>query len=268
MTIVRNKNELEKMKSACQSAAKVLDFISPYVRPGITTAMLDKLCKDYLMDELHVKSGTLGYAPPGYPPFPGVICTSINHQVCHGIPNERILKNGDSLNIDVTIIKDGWFGDTSRMFHVGKQSFLSYQLSKIAYECMWKGIQEVKNGAMLGNIGYAIQKHAEASGFSVVREFCGHGIGMNFHESPQVLHYGIYGTGQKLRSGMLFTIEPMINAGSKDIRFLRDGWTVVTKDRKLSAQWEHTIFVTNSGYEILTVSDGMPKPPNFVLGVK
>ncbi len=263
MSIIRNQSDLNKMRSACESAAKILDFITPYVKAGISTKELDDLCFKYLTDILKVQSGTIGYAPPGYPPFPSAICTSVNHQVCHGIPNGKILKNGDSLNIDVTIVKDGWFGDTSRMFLIGKQTILSNRLSKIAYECMWKGIRKVRHGAKLGDIGHAIQIHAESAGFSVVREFCGHGIGQNFHEEPQILHYGNPGTGIKLHAGMLFTIEPMINAGRKETRQLPDGWTVITHDHSLSAQWEHTIYVTEDGCEVLTQSPGSPVPPEF-----
>lgn len=264
MGTITNPADLAKMRAACQDAAKVLDFITPYVKPGVTTGELDRLCLEYLTDELKVKSATVGYAPPGYPPFPGAICTSVNHQVCHGIPGDKALKNGDSLNIDVTIIKDGWFGDTSRMYAVGEQSILSRRLTDITFECMWKGIQQVKNGATLGDVGNAIQKHAEANGFSVVREFCGHGIGQRFHEDPQVLHYGKPGTGVELVTGMLFTIEPMINAGRREIRQLSDGWTVVTRDHSLSAQWEHAVCVTDTDYEVLTLSPGMPKPPAFI----
>ncbi|RAP65610.1 type I methionyl aminopeptidase [Achromobacter sp. HZ01] len=264
MGTITNQADLAKMRAACQDAAKVLDFITPYVKPGVTTGELDRLCLEYLTDKLGVKSATVGYAPPGYPPFPGAICTSVNHQVCHGIPGDKVLKNGDSLNIDVTIIKDGWFGDTSRMYAVGEQSILSRRLSEITFECMWKGIQQVKNGATLGDVGHAIQKHAEANGFSVVREFCGHGIGQRFHEDPQVLHYGKPGTGVPLTTGMLFTIEPMINAGRREIRQLSDGWTVVTRDHSLSAQWEHAVCVTETGYEVLTLSPGMPQPPAFI----
>ncbi|AFZ83628.1 methionyl aminopeptidase [Candidatus Kinetoplastibacterium blastocrithidii TCC012E] len=264
MSIINNENDLNKMRSACKDAAKILDFITSYVKPGVTTRYLDKLCLEYLTNELKVKSATIGYAPQGHSPFPGSICTSVNHQVCHGIPNDKILKNGDSLNIDVTIIKDGWYGDTSRMYHIGDQSIQSLRLSEITYECMWKGIQKVKNSVRLGDIGHAIQKHAEEAGFSVVREFCGHGIGRKFHEDPQVLHYGKPNTGEILRTGMLFTIEPMINAGKKEIKQLSDGWTIVTKDHSLSAQWEHTICVTDDGYEVLTLSPGAPKPPSFI----
>jgi methionyl aminopeptidase len=206
---------------------------------------------------------TLGYQPPGYPPFPASICTSVNHQVCHGIPNDRALKNGDIVNIDVTIIKDGWHGDNSRMFVVGEGSIAARRLCQITYDAMWKGIVKVRPGARLGDIGHAIQTFAEAAGFSVVREFCGHGVGRKFHEEPQVLHYGRPGTLEELKPGMIFTIEPMINAGRREIRELGDGWTIVTRDRSLSAQWEHTVLVTESGYEVLTVSAGSPPPPAF-----
>jgi methionyl aminopeptidase len=264
MGIVTDPADLAKMRLACQDAARVLDYLAPFVKPGVSTGELDRLALDYLTNVLQVKSATVGYAPPGYPPFPGAICTSVNHQVCHGIPGEKVLKNGDVLNIDVTIIKDGWFGDTSRMFYLGEPSILARRLAETTYECMWLGIRQVRAGATLGDIGNAIQKHAEGSGFSVVREFCGHGVGRRFHEDPQVLHYGKPGTGVKLVSGMIFTIEPMINAGRREIRQLSDGWTVVTRDHSLSAQWEHTVLVTDDGYEVLTVSPGMPAPPAFV----
>ena len=262
MGIVTNSADLDKMRAACQAAASVLDHIAPYVKPGVTTGELDRRCLAY-MTELGVTSATIGYAPPGYPPFPGAICTSVNHQVCHGMPGDKVLKNGDVLNIDVTVIKDGWFGDTSRMFCVGEPSILARRLTDITYECMWLGISQVRPGATLGDVGNAIQKHAEQQGFSVVREFCGHGIGRNFHEDPQVLHYGKPGTGVKLVEGMIFTVEPMINAGRREIRQLSDGWTVVTRDHSLSAQWEHTVRVTADGYEVLTTSPGMPAPPPF-----
>lgn len=262
MSIIQNQSDLKNMRIACKSAAKVLDFISPYVKEGITTSELDKLCLNYITETLNAKSATIGY---GYPPFTGSICTSLNHQVCHGIPNNRKLKNGDILNIDVTIIKNGWFGDTSRMYFVGEVSILAKRLSDNAYESMWKGIEQVKNGAYLGDIGYAIQKHVEDAGFSVVREFCGHGLGKKFHEEPQVLHYGKPKTGERIYSGLLFTIEPMINAGKKDISQLNDGWTIVSKDRSLSAQWEHAILVTDLGCEVLTISENMPSIPSFIL---
>lgn len=264
MGLVTNAADLDRMRAACRDAAKILDFLAPHVKPGVTTGSLDKICLEYLTDELKVKSATVGYAPPGYPPFPGAICTSINHQVCHGVPGDRVLKNSDVLNIDVTIIKDGWFGDTSRMYYIGEPSILAKRLTETTYECMWLGINQVKPGNTLGDIGHAIQKHAEKAGFSVVREFCGHGIGKKFHQEPQVLHYGKPGTGIKLEPGLIFTIEPMINAGRREIRQLADGWTVVTRDHSLSAQWEHTILVTETGFEVMTVSDGMPARPAFV----
>lgn len=263
-SIVTDPEDLNKMRAACRDAAKVLDYLAPHVRAGISTGELDRLCMDYITNELKVESATVGYAPPGYPPFPGSICTSVNHVICHGIPGDKVLKNGDIMNIDVTIIKDGWFGDTSRMFYIGEPSILARRLTEVTYECMWLGIQQVRPGATLGDIGQAIQKHAEGQGFSVVREYCGHGVGRKFHQDPQILHYGKAGTGARLVPGMIFTIEPMINAGRKDIRQLADGWTVVTRDHSLSAQWEHSILVTDHGFEVLTVSDGMPSPPDFV----
>ncbi|MDX3905645.1 MAG: type I methionyl aminopeptidase [Pigmentiphaga sp.] len=265
---IKSAEEIEKMRAACQDAARVLDFIAPYVKPGVTTGELDRLCLQFMTEELQVKSATIGYAPPGYPPFTGAICTSVNHQVCHGIPGDKVLKNGDSLNIDVTIIKDGWHGDTSRMYFAGEPTLQARRLAEVTYECMWLGIEQVRPGAHLGDIGHAIQKHAENHGYSVVREFCGHGIGRVFHEDPQVLHYGKPGTGVELQPGMIFTVEPMINAGRREIRGLADGWTIVTRDRSLSAQWEHTVVVTETGYEILSVSPGMPAPPAFVSAKK
>ncbi len=264
MSLVTDPADLAKMRAACQAAAQILDFITPYVKPGVTTGELDRLCLEYMTDTLNVKSATIGYAPPGYPPFTGAICTSINHQVCHGIPGDKVLKSGDALNIDVTIIKDGWYGDTSRMYHVGEATILARRLSDVTYECMWIGIDKVRPGNTLGDVGAAIQKHAEKNGYSVVREFCGHGIGRRFHQDPQVLHYGKPGTGVKLVPGMIFTVEPMINAGRREIRQLSDGWTVVTRDRSLSAQWEHTVLVTETGYEVLTISPGMPAMPQIL----
>jgi methionyl aminopeptidase len=263
-SLVTDPVDLDKMRAACQAAASALDYLAPYVKAGVTTGELDRLCMDYITNVLHVESATVGYAPPGYTPFPGSICTSINHVICHGIPGDKVLKNGDIMNIDVTVIKDGWFGDTSRMFHIGEPSILARRLTETAYECMWLGILAVRPGATLGDIGHAIQRHAEKHGFSVVREYCGHGVGRKFHQDPQVLHYGKRGTGETLEPGMIFTIEPMINAGRKETRCLADGWTVVTRDHSLSAQWEHSILVTEDGYEILTVSPGMPAPPSFV----
>jgi methionyl aminopeptidase len=206
----------------------------------------------------------LNYAPPGHAPYPKSICTSVNHQICHGVPGPKVLKNGDIVNIDITVIKDGYHGDTSRMFSVGEPSIQARRLCEITYECMWLGIAKVKPGATLGDIGHAIQSYAEKNGYTVVREFCGHGIGKKFHEDPQVLHYGRPGAGLKLQAGMIFTIEPMINAGKRDIKQLNDGWTIVTKDHSLSAQWEHTVLVTESGYEVLTVSAGTPAVPGII----
>jgi methionyl aminopeptidase len=261
MHLVTDPSDLNKMRAACQDAAKVLDYLAPYVKPGVTTGELDRLTMDFITNVLKVKSATVGYAPPGYPPFPAAICTSVNHQVCHGIPGEKVLKNGDIVNIDVTIIKDGWFGDTSRMYYVGEPSIAAKRLTETTFECMWVGIEQVRPGNTLGCVGHAIQRHAESRGYSVVREFCGHGIGQVFHQDPQVLHYGRPQSGVKLQPGMIFTIEPMINAGKKDIRQLADGWTVVTRDHSLSAQWEHTVLVTDDGFEVLTVSEAMPAPP-------
>jgi methionyl aminopeptidase len=262
--VIKTPEEIVKMRVAGRLASEVLDYITPFVQPGITTGELDKLCHDYMVDVQGTIPAPLNYAPPGHTPYPKSICTSVNHQVCHGVPGDKKLKAGDVVNLDITVIKDGYHGDTSRMFAVGTPSIQAKRLMEITYECMWKGIQQVKPGARLGDIGQAIQQYAEANGYSVVREFCGHGIGREFHEDPQVLHYGKAGTGAVLEAGMIFTIEPMINAGRRDIRMLGDGWTVVTKDHSLSAQWEHTILVTDSGFEVLTVSAASPEPPAFV----
>jgi methionyl aminopeptidase len=261
---IKTAEEIEKMRIAGRLAAEVLDFIAPYVKAGVTTDELDRLCHDYMTEQQQTVPAPLNYAPPGYQPFPRSICTSVNHVVCHGVPGEKKLRNGDIVNIDITVIKDSYHGDTSRMFYVGEPSIQAKRLCEVTYDCMWHGISAVRPGASLGDIGAAIQSHAERHGFSVVREFCGHGIGARFHEEPQVLHYGRPGTGLGLMPGMTFTIEPMINAGRADIRQLADGWTIVTKDHSLSAQWEHTILVTESGYEVLTLSAGTPPPPAFV----
>ncbi len=253
--------DIEKMRVAGRLASEVLDFITPYVKPGVTTEELDRLCHEYMVKEQGTIPAPLNYAPGGHIPYPKSICTSVNHVVCHGIPGKKVLKSGDVVNLDITVIKDGYHGDTSRMFYVGEPSVLARRLCEITYECMWLGIREIKPGARLGDIGAVIQKHAEGHGFSVVREFCGHGIGQRFHEEPQVLHYGKAGTGVELKPGMIFTVEPMINAGRREIRELADGWTIVTKDHSLSAQWEHTVLVTDSGYEVLTVSSGTPAAP-------
>lgn len=261
---IKNAQEIEKMRIAGRLASEVLDFITPHVKPGITTGELDKLCHDYMVDVQGCIPAPLHYAPPGHAPYPKSICTSVNHQVCHGVPGDKKLKSGDVVNLDITVIKDGWHGDTSRMFYVGEPNIQARRLTEITYECMWKGIAMVRHGAHLGDIGAAIQKYAEMNGYTVVREFCGHGIGRKFHEEPQVLHYGKAGTGPVLQTGMTFTIEPMINAGRREIRMLGDGWTVVTKDHALSAQWEHTILVTETGFEVLTLSAGSPAIPAFI----
>ena len=247
---IKNKAEIKKMQLAGKLAAEVLDMISPYVVPGVSTGELDEICHNYIVNEQKLIP-----APLNYKGFPKSICTSVNHQVCHGIPGKKKLKNGDILNLDVTVIKDGYHGDTSKMFTVGEASILAKRLIKITQEAMYIGINEVKPGARLGEIGYTIQRFAESKGYSVVREFCGHGIGRVFHEEPQVLHYGKADTGLVLQPGLIFTIEPMINAGKRHVKVLSDGWTAVTKDRSLSAQWEHTILVTETGFEILTLRE-------------
>ncbi len=259
MTIsIKSKDEIEQMRVAGKLASEVLDYITPFVKPGIKTEKLDKLCHDFMVYEQKTIPAPLNYAPPGYKPFPKSICTSVNHQICHGIPGEKVLKGGDILNIDVTVIKNKFHGDTSRMFFIGKPSIAAKRLVEMTYNAMWEGIKQVKPGNKLGDIGFAIQTYAEKNNLSVVREFCGHGIGRSFHEPPQILHYGSANTGQVLLEGMTFTIEPMINLGKKNVKEMPDGWTIVTKDRSLSAQWEHTILVTENSYEILTVSDGSP----------
>ena len=251
------------MRTACRLASEVLDYLTPLIQPGITTLEIDRLAAEFMKQQGTV-SATIGYQPPGYPPYPGHLCTSVNQVICHGIPNDKPLKKGDIVNVDVTVIKDGWFGDTSRMFLIGECSIAAKRLVSVTYEAMWKGIMQVRPGARLGDIGHAIQRFAEAQGFSIVREFCGHGIGQKFHEEPQVLHYGKPGPLDVLKPGMIFTIEPMINAGKRDIKEMNDGWTIVTKDRSLSAQWEHTVLVTETGYEVLTLSAGSPATPAFV----
>lgn len=245
---IKTADQIEKMRIAGRLAAEVLEMIEPHVKVGITTNELDKICHDYIVNEQQAIP-----APLNYHGFPKSICTSVNQVICHGIPNEKRLKNGDMINIDITVIKDGWHGDTSKMFFVGDASIQAKRVANVSYECMSKGIALVKPGAQLGDIGAAIQQHAEANNYSVVQEYCGHGIGENFHEEPQVLHYGKAKTGLTLEAGMIFTIEPMINVGKRNVKLLKDGWTVVSKDRSLSAQWEHTILVTNTGHEILTL---------------
>ncbi len=245
---IKTPDEIEGMRRAGRLAAATLDMITPHVRPGVTTEELDTLCHRYITEAL----GAIP-APLNYRGFPKSICTSVNHVVCHGIPGPKKLKKGDILNIDVTVIKDGWHGDTSRMFFVGKPSIQAQRLVDVAHQCLWRGIEQVRPGTTLGDIGHAVQSHAEAHDYSVVREYCGHGIGREFHEEPQVLHYGNPGEGLRLEPGMTFTIEPMVNAGRPATRLLRDQWTVVTRDRTLSAQWEHTLLVTSDGHEVLTL---------------
>ena len=247
---IKTAEEIEKMRVAGKLAADVLTMIEPHVQAGITTEELNQICHDYIVNEQQAIP-----APLNYHGFPRSICTSVNHVICHGIPSEKKLKDGDIINIDITVIKDGYHGDTSKMFQIGKPSILAQRLCRVARESMFAGIEMVKPGIRLGDIGHAIQTYAEKENFSVVREYCGHGIGQVFHEDPQVLHYGTPGTGLELKAGMTFTIEPMINAGKRHVRQLPDGWTVVTKDRSLSAQWEHTILVTDSGYDILTLRE-------------
>jgi methionyl aminopeptidase len=262
--VIKTVEEIAGMRIAGRLAAEVLDFVAPYIKPGVTTGELDRLCHDYMTNVQHTVPAPLNYAPPGYRPFPKAICTSVNHQVCHGIPGDKALKNGDVLNIDVTVIMDGFQGDTSRMYFIGEPSIAARRLSDVTYDCMWLGIAQVRPAATIGDIGHAIQVHAEKNGYSVVREFCGHGIGRKFHEEPQILHYGKPGTLEPLTAGMIFTVEPMINAGRREIKELADGWTIVTKDHSLSAQWEHTVLVTESGFEVMTLSAGAPAVPAFI----
>jgi len=240
--------QIEKMREAGRLAAEVLQVVAPYVKAGVTTAELDRICNEHIVNVQKAIPANVGYKG-----FPKTVCTSVNNVICHGIPSEaKVLKDGDILNIDVTVIKDGWHGDTSRMYVVGSPSVLAKRLIDVTREAMFRGIRMVKPGATLGDIGHAIQSYAEAERFSVVREYCGHGIGQIYHEDPQVLHYGKPGEGFRLQEGMTFTIEPMINAGARHTKLLPDGWTVVTKDKSLSAQWEHTVAVTRDGVEILT----------------
>jgi methionyl aminopeptidase len=245
---IKTPEEQDGMRAAGRLAAEVLDMITEHVVPGVTTDELDAICRDHIVEVQRCIPANLGYRG-----FPKTICTSVNHVVCHGIPNDKRLKSGDIINIDVTVIRDGWHGDTSRMYFVGKPPVQAQRLVEICREAMWRGIDVVKPGTRLGDIGYAIQSFVEGNGLSVVREYCGHGIGRIYHEDPQVLHYGEPGTGFELRPGMTFTIEPMVNAGKRQVRLLPDGWTVVTRDHSLSAQWEHTVLVTPTGVEVLTL---------------
>jgi methionyl aminopeptidase len=253
---IHTADDFAGMRNAGRLAAEVLDFITPHAEPGATTETLDRLCHDYIVDRGAVP------APLNYRGFPKSICTSINHVVCHGIPGSRQLEDGDILNIDVTVILDGWYGDTSRMYFVGDVGVKAKKLCDVTFEAMWKGIEQVKPGATLGDIGHAIQKHAESHRYSVVRDFCGHGLGRVFHDAPNVMHFGRAGEGLPLREGMFFTIEPMINAGRYEVKILDDGWTAVTRDRSLSAQFEHSVGVTATGYEVFTHSPaGLDRPP-------
>jgi methionyl aminopeptidase len=245
---IKTPEEQQQMRDAGRLAAEVLDMIGPHVVPGVTTEELDRICHDHIVNVQGTIPANLNYRG-----FPKTICTSVNHVVCHGIPNDRRLKSGDIVNIDVTVIKDGFHGDTSRMYFVGKPAVQAQRLAEVCFQAMWKGIDAVHPGARLGDIGHAIQEYAEGLNFSVVREYCGHGIGRIYHEDPQVLHYGEAGTGMTLTPGMTFTVEPMVNAGKRHVRLLHDGWTVVTKDHSLSAQWEHTVLVTETGVEVLTL---------------
>ena len=252
MTVtIKTPEQQDKMRVAGRLAADVLDMISDYVKPGITAGELDRICHEYITDEQDAVP-----APLNYRGFPKSICTSVNNVVCHGIPGDKTLRSGDAVNIDITVIKDGFHGDTSRMFLVGKENILAKRLSTIAREAMWLGIQELGPGKHLGDVGAAIQQHVESHRYSVVREYCGHGIGEVFHEDPQVLHYGKRGSGMELKEGMTLTVETLINAGKAGVRLLPDGWTVVTRDRSLSAQWEHTCLVTSDGVEVLTLGAG------------
>lgn len=245
---IKNTAEQQQMRTAGRLAADVLDMIGKHVQPGVSTEDLNEICHQYIVEKQQAIP-----APLNYRGFPKSICTSVNHVVCHGIPGDRKLKSGDAVNIDITVIKEGFHGDTSRMFMVGKPSIQAERLAAIAYESMWLGIEQIKPGRRLGDIGNAVQQHVEKNRFSVVREYCGHGIGRVFHEDPQVLHYGRPGTGFELQEGMTLTVEPMVNAGKRHVKLLPDGWTVVTKDHRLSAQWEHTVLVTADGFEVLTL---------------
>jgi methionyl aminopeptidase len=252
---IKTPEDQEKMRVAGRLAAEVLDMIEPHVQPGVTTDQLNEICHRYIVETQDAIP-----APLNYRGFPKSICTSVNHVVCHGIPGDRVLKSGDIVNIDVTVIKDGFHGDTSRMYQVGGPTVIGERLIRVCREAMWLGIRAIRPGARLGDIGHAVQTHAEQSRYSIVREYCGHGIGRIFHEDPQVLHYGSPGTGVELLPGMTITVEPMINAGKRGVKLLADGWTVVTKDHSLSAQWEHTVLITEDGFEVLTLGASDREP--------
>jgi methionyl aminopeptidase len=262
---IKTAQEIEKMRVAGRLAAEVLEMIEPCVKPGVTTAELDQICHDFIVNQQKAIP-----APLNYRGFPKSICSSVNQVVCHGIPAEKRLKKGDIVNLDITVIKDGYHGDTSKMFRVGETSILANRLIDITYQALWIGIEQVRPGAKTGDIGHAIQTFVEAHHYSVVREYCGHGIGKGFHEDPQILHYGEPDTGLILQAGMCFTIEPMVNAGKRQVKLKPDGWTVVTKDRSLSAQYEHTLLVTPDGYEVLTLrhEESLPPGHNLMSGLK
>jgi methionyl aminopeptidase len=253
--IIKTPEQIAGIRRASQLAAEVLVMLSEQVKVGVTTGVLDQLAHDYIVNQQGAIPACLNYLG-----FPRSICTSVNHQVCHGIPGDKKLVDGDIINIDVTVIKDGYFGDTSMMFEIGKPTIRGSRICRIAHECLWVGIDKVKPGITLGDLGFAIQQHAQKNACSIVREYCGHGVGLAFHEPPLVMHYGNKGEGEVLQAGMTFTIEPMVNLGKKDIKVLPDGWTVVTKDRSLSAQWEHTLVVTETGCEVLTLRAGETRP--------
>ncbi len=266
---IKNNEEREGMRVAGRLASQVLDYLTPFVKEGKTTNQIDKLAYDFITQEIKSIPAPLNYQPdPNGSPYPKSICTSVNQQVCHGIPSDKPLRRGDIVNIDVTIIKDGWHGDTSRMFMIGESSIAAKRLCSLTYDAMWHGIAKVAPGVPIIEIGHAIQKFTESQGCSVVRDYCGHGIGRNFHEEPQILHFASPDAKTILQSGMTITIEPMINAGRKETKLLPDGWQVVTKDRSLSAQWEHTVLVTETGFEVLTLSDGYPALPAFITSTK
>lgn len=260
--VIKTPEEIEKMRVACRLGAEVLDYIEPFVVPGVTTGELDRLCHDYMVNVQDTIPAPLDYAPPGYKPYPKSICTSVNHQVCHGVPGEKALKKGDIVNLDITVIKDGFHGDTSRMFLVGDVPLKARRLVEVTYEAMMAGIAAARPGGYLGDIGHAIQQIAEKHRYGIVRDFCGHGLGRVFHDAPNVVHAGRPGTGPLLKPGMFFTIEPMINLGRGDVKILDDGWTAVTRDRSLSAQFEHSVGITEDGVEIFTASPtGLHQPP-------
>lgn len=266
MISIKTDEDIAGLRIAGRLAGELLDYLTPFVKPGVSTAELDKLAYDYTVNVQGCIPACLGYTPEGMTPYPASTCISVNHVVCHGIPSEKVLKKGDIVNIDVTSIKNGYFGDTSRMFIVGKPSIQAQHIVDVAFKTMWAGIDAVRPGGHFGDIGRACQAVADAGGLSVVRDYGGHGIGKVFHEEPFVHHYPMHDAGPEFKPGMVFTIEPMVNAGRYHVRSLNDGWTVVTKDRSLSAQWEHMVLVTETGYDVLTISKGTQAPPDFVKG--